>query len=213
MASQVEACKWVPGAPFLVDGFRFQSPACRAYFLTHAHSDHTTGLSTSFNAGGCDSGVCCCRCAAAAERSPHVLDGPLDCHSSPRLHLIVLARSLLLPPPLPPSRRAGPIYCSHITARILLHDRRVRPDCLHILPLDQPSIICGVSAARSCCCCRCCRHLAHLAAAAVSRAAVCVLAPRAGASMACPLVCCVSTAGGGDSNRRQPRPRLRALLV
>jgi DNA cross-link repair 1A protein len=51
MASQVEAIKWVPGTKFLVDGFRFQHPDCRAYFLTHAHSDHTTGLSKSFNAG------------------------------------------------------------------------------------------------------------------------------------------------------------------
>lgn len=51
MASQVEAIKWVPGTPFLVDGFRFQHPACRAFFLTHMHSDHTTGLSRSFSAG------------------------------------------------------------------------------------------------------------------------------------------------------------------
>lgn len=51
MASQVEAIKWVPGTQFIVDGFRFQNPECRAYFLTHAHSDHTTGLSKSFNAG------------------------------------------------------------------------------------------------------------------------------------------------------------------
>ena len=38
MASQVEGIKWVPGTQFLVDGFRFQHPACQAYFLTHAHS-------------------------------------------------------------------------------------------------------------------------------------------------------------------------------
>ena len=53
MASQVEIAKSVPGAPvpLLVDGFRFQTPACRHYFLTHAHSDHTTGLSRHFDAG------------------------------------------------------------------------------------------------------------------------------------------------------------------
>lgn len=38
MASQVECIKWVPGTRFLVDGFRFQHPDCKAYFLTHAHS-------------------------------------------------------------------------------------------------------------------------------------------------------------------------------
>lgn len=36
MAAQVEAVKWVPGTKFIVDGFRFQSPACAAYFLTCA---------------------------------------------------------------------------------------------------------------------------------------------------------------------------------
>ena len=51
MASQVESIKWVPGTAFLVDGFGFQSPRCRHYFLTHAHSDHTTGLRPDF-AGG-----------------------------------------------------------------------------------------------------------------------------------------------------------------
>ena len=51
MASQVEGVKWVPGTRFLVDGFRFPSAACRHYFLTHAHSDHTTGLSPTFSAG------------------------------------------------------------------------------------------------------------------------------------------------------------------
>lgn len=35
----------------MVDGFRFQSPACKSYLLTHFHSDHTTGLTRSFSAG------------------------------------------------------------------------------------------------------------------------------------------------------------------
>lgn len=51
MASQVESVKRVPGTAFIVDGFRFPSPNCRAYFLTHAHSDHTTGLSRAWDAG------------------------------------------------------------------------------------------------------------------------------------------------------------------
>jgi len=53
MASQVESIKWVPGTRFIVDGFRFQSPEkCTRYFLTHCHSDHTTGLSrNTFKSG------------------------------------------------------------------------------------------------------------------------------------------------------------------
>eukprot|EP00887_Chlorella_sp_A99_P001128 scaffold14.g1128.t1 len=47
----VESVKRVPGTAFIVDGFRFPSPNCRAYFLTHAHSDHTTGLSRAWDAG------------------------------------------------------------------------------------------------------------------------------------------------------------------
>ena len=51
MAAQLEAVKWIPGTKFLVDGFRFQSSECTAYFLTHAHSDHTTGLYRSWASG------------------------------------------------------------------------------------------------------------------------------------------------------------------
>jgi phosphoribosyl 1,2-cyclic phosphodiesterase len=67
MASQVEGVKWVPGTSFIVDGFRFQHPACTAYFLTHAHSDHTTGLTQAFSAGGQRraSGLASTTCVAA----------------------------------------------------------------------------------------------------------------------------------------------------
>ena len=47
MAEQVENIKWVPGTRFMVDGFRFQSPRCQVYLLTHFHSDHTTGRLTT----------------------------------------------------------------------------------------------------------------------------------------------------------------------
>lgn len=43
MASQVEGIKWIQGTRFMVDGFRFQNSRCQNYFLTHFHSDHTTG--------------------------------------------------------------------------------------------------------------------------------------------------------------------------
>lgn len=35
----------------MVDGFGFVNPKCQHYFLTHMHSDHTTGLTKSFSAG------------------------------------------------------------------------------------------------------------------------------------------------------------------
>jgi hypothetical protein len=46
MASQVEDIKWLPGGwPVMIDGFRFaDGTRCSHYVLTHAHSDHTTGL-------------------------------------------------------------------------------------------------------------------------------------------------------------------------
>jgi DNA cross-link repair 1A protein len=46
MATQVEDIKWLPnGYPVMIDGFRFADKArCSHYVLTHAHSDHTTGL-------------------------------------------------------------------------------------------------------------------------------------------------------------------------
>ena len=46
MAEQVESIKWVPNTRFLVDGFRFQSPRCSSYFLTHMHGDHYCGAQT-----------------------------------------------------------------------------------------------------------------------------------------------------------------------
>ena len=49
MADQRLAAKRIPGTGFLVDGFRFQAtPGVTALFLTHAHSDHTTGLGRGF---------------------------------------------------------------------------------------------------------------------------------------------------------------------
>lgn len=35
----------------MVDGFGFVNAKCQHYFLTHMHSDHTTGLTKSFCAG------------------------------------------------------------------------------------------------------------------------------------------------------------------
>eukprot|EP00803_Ostreobium_quekettii_P008788 evm.model.scf_1474EXC.2 EVM.evm.TU.scf_1474EXC.2 scf_1474EXC:16266-31624(-) len=45
------ASKVIPGTGFLVDGFRHAGPSVRAYFLSHAHSDHYTGLSETWSQG------------------------------------------------------------------------------------------------------------------------------------------------------------------
>src|SRR5689334_6321861 len=34
--------------PILIDGFRFRDKGCTAYFLTHFHSDHYSGLDDGF---------------------------------------------------------------------------------------------------------------------------------------------------------------------
>ncbi|GMH43726.1 hypothetical protein BSKO_11648 [Bryopsis sp. KO-2023] len=45
------ASKSIPGTGFLVDGFKFANPSVRGYFLSHAHSDHYTGLTESWEQG------------------------------------------------------------------------------------------------------------------------------------------------------------------
>mmetsp|Transcript_3327 Transcript_3327/g.11114 ORF Transcript_3327/g.11114 Transcript_3327/m.11114 type:complete len:620 (+) Transcript_3327:49-1908(+) len=50
MASQCGAIKRLKHFPgIVVDGFNYQSPDVRAYVLTHYHADHYCGLSSSFN--------------------------------------------------------------------------------------------------------------------------------------------------------------------
>ena len=53
MATQHASIKRLraPLSCFIVDGFNFCEPDVRHYFLTHAHSDHTTGLTASFDLG------------------------------------------------------------------------------------------------------------------------------------------------------------------
>ena len=53
MATQHASIKRLraPLSRFIVDGFNFCEPDVRHYFLTHAHSDHTTGLTASFDLG------------------------------------------------------------------------------------------------------------------------------------------------------------------
>ncbi|KAK9826872.1 hypothetical protein WJX81_002566 [Elliptochloris bilobata] len=65
MAEQVESIKWIPNTRFLVDGFRFQSPRCSSYFLTHMHGDHYCGLTKSFGAGHLEAVIYCSKITAA----------------------------------------------------------------------------------------------------------------------------------------------------
>lgn len=39
------------GTRLMVDAFNFVNPLCQHYFLTHMHSDHTTGLTKAFSSG------------------------------------------------------------------------------------------------------------------------------------------------------------------
>ena len=40
---------------------------------------------------------------------------------------------------------AGTIYCSHVTANLLIRDMRVNPGCIRALPLDAELLIEGIS--------------------------------------------------------------------
>ena len=85
MATQRGALKRIKGFPgFVVDGFNYQSPDVRAYFLTHFHSDHTTGLHPGFR-------------------------GP------------------------------APIYCSPVTASLLVEVLGVDPDLVRAVPTRTPT--------------------------------------------------------------------------
>jgi Cft2 family RNA processing exonuclease len=88
MATQFEWAKWIPGTKFLVDGFRHCTPKCQHYFLTHAHSDHTTGLFKSW--------------------------------------------------------RAGTIYCTAVTARLLIEEQGLAQSVVHPVELNKPFVVEGV---------------------------------------------------------------------
>lgn len=78
--------KVLQGMPIAVDAFRYGAiPGITAYFLTHAHSDHYTSLSSSW--------------------------------------------------------KNGPVYCSEVTANLVIHMLSVDPKWVHPLPMDTPTVI------------------------------------------------------------------------
>ena len=81
----IKAC--LPQTRISVDSFQFPVPDCSAYFLTHFHSDHYTGLNSSFN---------------------------------------------------------GLIYCSLITARLIINRLNINAELVQVLCLDQAYEIQGI---------------------------------------------------------------------
>jgi DNA cross-link repair 1A protein len=98
MATQFEAAKWIPGTSFLVDGFRQTTTACRHYFLTHAHADHTTGLSRGWH-----------------RRVPSAV-----------------------------------IYCTPVTARLIVEEQGISRAHVQSVPLDQAFTVEGVQVVPLC---------------------------------------------------------------
>jgi len=82
------AVKQIPGTRFVVDGFRSAGSFCVAYFLSHFHSDHYTGITPLWN--------------------------------------------------------KGLIYCSEITASLVLQVLKVAPELVVALPMGEKVMIDGV---------------------------------------------------------------------
>ncbi len=123
MATQVEQIKWVPHTCFLVDGFAFKHPRCRHYFLTHAHSDHTVGLSRCVwgSVWGGEVHV------PATKRWTELLIPNMPGQGP---DMSFLGRHKHLAPLLLPldgrGFKCGVIYCSPVTARLLMHDHKIK---------------------------------------------------------------------------------------
>jgi hypothetical protein len=130
MAEQVEAIKWVPNTNFLVDGFRFQSPRCSSYFLTHYHGDHTCGAAYVRRAAAA--------CRHTARRGCAFAPG------KPRLSSTGHGRGAGLARSFGAGHLEAVIYCSPITAKLLVHDFGLPAKRVRALPLDEAVVVDGV---------------------------------------------------------------------
>ena len=137
----------------MVDGFRFQSPKCRHYFLTHYHADHTTGAPQASQAS---------ILLLSLLTTWHISQSG-ECSWPITWPPFMLKPSLLLTSPdkgrahewqgtdpryghagLNSGFSAGTIYCSHVTSNLLIRDMRVNPSCIRALPLDAELVIEGI---------------------------------------------------------------------
>ena len=76
----------IPGTRFMVDGFKWSSSWCEDYFLTHAHSDHTTGLKDTWAHGTI-------YCSEITARIVQVPCPPSHCELKPEVAKITLLRA------------------------------------------------------------------------------------------------------------------------
>ena len=117
----------------MVDGFNFQNARCKNYFLTHFHSDHTTGkrcaicnnntffVDTSGSSGSVPLGFQLSRCSTSQ------------------------MQKMLLGAGLTRAFSSGVIYCNPITATLLTKDMGMPAERVIPLPMDTPIVIDGVS--------------------------------------------------------------------
>ena len=117
----------------MVDGFNFQNARCKNYFLTHFHSDHTTGKLC----------VVCNNIALFVDLKGSSGSVPLrfqlsSCSTSQ-------VKKMLLGAGLGRAFSSGVIYCSPITATLLTKDMGMPAERVIPLPMDTPIVIDGVS--------------------------------------------------------------------
>jgi DNA cross-link repair 1A protein len=127
----------------MVDGFNFTNAGCSTYFLTHCHSDHTTGLTRSFSAGT----IWCSEVRYACFNTVQP-GGLLRAVKHSAAGTAAAGHSSCCPlPPRPPPHT--PPHCllllPHSSARLLAAEWGLRAPTVKVLPLGQPRVMDGVT--------------------------------------------------------------------